>query len=109
MEEQTLFTPYDEKMQTRQLQMLKTMVPYLAGNMQKQMAVFIQCMEVKNTMSMFQGASNGLSICEVPQGTDKRLAMLNAVRQYCSPKEQETIDLMLNLFSIIDNYDLFNN
>jgi hypothetical protein len=35
--------------------------------------------------------------------------MLTAVRQYATPKEQETIDNILNLFCVLDNYDLLGS
>lgn len=107
MEESNKFTPYDEKMQTRELQLLKTMVPYMSGTRQKQIAIFIQYLELQNTLKLFSGSKGGLAICEIPEGADRRSSMLNAMRQYCSPKEQETIDMLLNMFSILDNYELF--
>ena len=50
-----------------------------------------------------------MAACALPNGTDRRNAMLSAIRQYCSPKEQETIDTILNLFCVMDNYELFNS
>ncbi len=107
MEESMKFTPYDEKMQTRELQMLKTMVPYISGARQKQIAILIQYLELKNTMQAFSNAPAGLAICEIPEGEDRRSLLLHALREYCTPKEQETIDMLLNMFNILDNYDLF--
>ncbi len=105
MEEQKNYTQYDEMMQTREVQMLKTMVPFLANDMQLKMAMIIQYLEIRNTMSLFTSGKNALSACQVPEGTDRRSAMLQALKAYCSPKEKETIDMMINLFSVMELYE----
>ncbi len=109
MEEQNLFTPYDEMVQTRELQMLKTLVPYLEGRRKRQIAMLIQYLELRHTSSLFSSGSGALSACEIPEGTDRRSAMLIALKDYCNPKEKEMIDTILNLFSVMENYELFFN
>ena len=42
MEEESKFTPYDEILQTRELQMLKTIIPYVNKPMRKQLSLAIQ-------------------------------------------------------------------
>ena len=39
MDENSLFTPFDEITQTRELQMLKTIIPYMPHDSQKQMTL----------------------------------------------------------------------
>lgn len=102
-------TPYDEIMQTRELQMLKTIIPYVNGPQQMQMVMFIQFLEFQHSYRMIQNGAPELSACEIPEGTDKRSALLNELRRFCTPKEQETIDTLLNLFCILDNYEMFMN
>lgn len=108
MDEKQL-TPYDELMQTRDVQILKSVLPYLERSAQKQTAFIIQYLEFVHVRKVFENSKSTLSICEVPDGTDKRSAILSAVRKYCTPKEQETIDTLLNLFSIMENYDMLSN
>lgn len=105
MEETKNYTQYDEMMQTRDIQILKTMVPFLANDMQLRMAMIIQYLEIRNTMSLFTPGKNALAACQVPEGTDRRSAMLQAIKTYCSPKEQETIDMIINLFSVMELYE----
>lgn len=102
-------TPYDEMMQTRELQMLKTIVPYMNSSRQMQMIMFIQYLEFQHTYKLMKQGAPALSACSIPEGTDKRTAMLNELRCFCTPKEQETIDTLLNLFCIMDNYEMFMN
>ncbi len=105
MSEQIKMTPYDEATQTRELQMLKSIVPFLERKQQQQIAVLIQYLEIQNTFAVFSKDTPAMAACELPQGSNRRSAMLSAIREYCTPKEQETIDTLLNLFCIIDNYD----
>ena len=107
MNEQTKPTPYDELTQTRETQMLKAIVPFLQPKQQQQISMLIQYMQLKNTLSVFSSPSASLTACEIPAGSNRRSAMLSAIREYCTPKEQETIDTLLNLFCILDNYDAF--
>lgn len=102
MEEHATTTPYDEMLQTRDIQILKSIVPFLDYGMKRQAAILIQCMELRHIADIFSSKENTLSVCSVPDGTDKRTALLTAVRQYCTPKEQETIDTLLNLMCIMD-------
>ena len=106
MEEKNHTTAYDEMMQTRELQMLKTIVPYMNSGQQMQMVLMIQYLELSRSIQMMRRGENALSACEIPEGTDRRTAMLSDLRCFCSPKEQEAIDTLLNLFCIMDNYEM---
>lgn len=101
--EDSHMTQYDEIMQTRQLQMLKTVVPYLGVQAQPKIAMLIQFMELRRSMEMAQNGAQELAACEVPAGTDRRSALLNDLRRFCTPKEQETLDMLLNLFIIMES------
>lgn len=45
--ETSTFTPFDYMTQTRELQMLKTMLPYMKDTQKKQFAILIKYMERK--------------------------------------------------------------
>ena len=47
------FTPFDNMTQTRELQMLKTAIPYMKGDQKKQFAILIKYMELQNTIQVF--------------------------------------------------------
>ena len=103
--EDSHMTQYDEIMQTRQLQMLKTVVPYLGVQAQPRIAMVIQFLELQRSMEMARNGSPELAACEVPGGTDRRSALLNDLRRFCTPKEQETLDMLMNLFIIMESYE----
>ena len=107
MDEKTLFTPFDEITQTKELQMLKTIVPYLSKDKQRPLVMMISCMAMLNSMKVLS-ETPALSVAETETPSDRRIAMLNAVKKYFSPSEQETIDNILNVFSILDNKEIYD-
>lgn len=106
MEENQQVT-YDDMVQTRNIKMLKSIVPFLDFRTQKPAAILIQYLELQNANTAFSKPDNSLAACSIPEGTDRRNAILGAIRQYCTPKEQETIDTVLNFFTVMENYDMF--
>lgn len=107
MDEKTLFTPFDEITQTKELQMLKTIVPYLSKDKQRPLVMMISCMAMVNSMKVLS-ETPALSVAETETPSDRRIAMLNALKKYFSQSEQETIDNILNVFSILDNKEIYD-
>lgn len=105
MENEVPSTTFDSMTQTRQLQMLKVMIPYMQGSMQKNLAVLVKYMELRNTASVFSHTDQVLSMCSVPENEDRTLAMLNDLRQFCTEKECETIDMLSNMLSMFETYE----
>ncbi len=108
MEKETMPTPYDEAIQTRELQMLKTIVPYIGNAQKKQLAALIQYLEYRTVMSVLDESDNQLSACSIPEGGSRTSTLLGELKQYCTKSEQEAIDNLLNLLCIVDNYDMFH-
>ena len=100
---------YDDMVQTKNIQILKSIIPFLDFPSQKPLAMLIQYMEMQNAYRTFSRPDNSLAACAINDGIDRRSAILGAIRQYCTPKEQETIDTIMNLFCIMENYDVLSN
>lgn len=109
MEQEQFLTEYDGLVQTRELQMLKSMLPFANIKMQMPLAILIQTMQFRNTIHMFQNNANALSACSVNNEPDRRSAMIQTLRKFCTPKERETIDTLLNIMCVMENYDAFTN
>lgn len=105
MDEQNQFTPFDEIVQTRELQMLKTLIPYLPAQKQKLIIYLINYLQFKNAMQVIENPPAALCAAEVGSNNENFTAILNALKKYCNSKEQETIDTILNLLCIVENYD----
>ena len=104
MEENNL-TPFDYMTQTRELQMLKTVIPYMKGGEKKQFAILTKYMELQNTIQVFSQEDKVMSMCPVDEDENSTLSMLNELRRFCSEKELETIDMMTNLLSMMETYE----
>lgn len=102
MDQENYTTEYDNLVQTRELQMLKSMLPFVGHAQQMPLAILIQSMEIKNTMRVFRDSEKTLSAFSLENGTDKRTAMLQTFKRFCSPQEQETIDTILNIMCVMD-------
>ena len=109
MEQEQYITEYDGLIQTKDLQMLKSMLPFANLRAQMPLALIIQTLEFQNTIKLFQNNSNVLSACSVNSEPDRRTAMIQTLRKFCTPKERETIDTLLNIMCVMDNYDAFVN
>lgn len=107
MEQESYKTEYDEQIQTRELQMLKSMLPFVSNKNQMTLAMLIQYIEFQNTLKMFQKNTDILSAASFTSESDRRNAMLQTMRRFCTPKERETIDNILNIINVIENYESF--
>ena len=107
--ENTPFTPFDYMTQTRELQMLKTILPYMHEAQKKQFAILIKYMELQNTIQVFSQEDKVLSMCSADEENNNMLAMLNDLRQFCNSKEQETLDMLANMLSMLETYETIFN
>ncbi len=107
MDEENMFTPFDEVNQTKELQILKTMIPYMSKSAQRQMTMMVHYISLMNSMKIISNAP-ALSVAESESPSDRRISMLNALKKYCTKSEQETIDNILNIFSVLDNVEAYD-
>ena len=105
MEQEQLITEYDAQIQTRELQMLKAILPFVHTSGQMPLAIMIQTMEFQNTMRYFRSQENQLSALSVASESDRKNALLQTLTRFCTPKERETIDTLLNIMCVMENYD----
>ncbi len=78
------------------LQMMKAALPYMNVPQQRVFSAAVKVMELKRTMGLFhdqQVAAMGIS----SPGSSSPADMLEAIRPYGNPREQETIGLLINL------------
>lgn len=86
----------DAMVQDRQLQMMKTAVPYINPSSQGTFAFFIKFMELRRTMSVF-GGSNSLQMCSAPETAEPlAIQLLSTMLDFSTEQERENIDTLLN-------------
>ena len=105
MDQEQYQTEYDQFVHTRELQMLKAMLPFLQAKNQMSLAILIQSIEFKQSMRIFREEANSLSAFSISNETDRKSAMLQTIKKFCTPKERETIDTILNIMNIMENYE----
>lgn len=106
MENDTYLEPtiFDTLTQSREIQMLKTAVPYMKPSQKRQFAILIKYMELQRAMQVFVPGNASLAACELPEEENNSLNMLNEMRKFATPKEQEMVDNLINLFSMLSLY-----
>ena len=94
-------TPFDHMICSRQLQMLKAAIPYMAPSTRLMFSFYVKTLELHNTLQLFspKNSEETLSICSIPEGSNQMQEMISAIKEYCTPKEAENLDLFSNLFS----------
>ena len=66
-------------------------------------------MELQNTIQVFSQEDKVLSMCSVDENENSMIAMLNDLRQFCTEKEKETLDMLTNMFSMLETYETIFN
>jgi len=97
-------TIFDTLTVNREIQMLKSAVPYMNQAQKRPFALFIKYMELHQAMQAFAPGTASLSACEVPPEENNRLNMLMEMRKYATPMEQEMIDNITSLISMMSLY-----
>ncbi len=81
----------------RRLQMMKAALPYLASDSKSMISSVIRIMEIRNTLQRLDQEEEALlSSCSISSEEDREFGLFQALREFCSPREQEMIDMILN-------------
>ena len=100
-------TTYDVETHSRNIQILKTIIPYMDGGRQKHFAILVKFLELRNVASLFNTEPVSLSMCSTDDPSEKRMQLLNDIKKFCTPAEQDSIDTMLTAFQMFSSYDAF--
>lgn len=107
METQGL-TPFDSMVSDSRLQMIKAAIPYLSNREQQFLSIYVKYIELNHTFRLVGNTdSNALSSCSVDEEHHTTADMLSAIKQYCSDKEKEMIDLLSNFMSAYQMYHAY--
>lgn len=108
-QEQPEYTPtaFDIETQSRNIQILKSVIPYIEGPRQRNFAMLVKFLELVNVASLFHGPSVSLSMCSADDPAEKRMQLFNDVKKFCTPAEQDSIDMMLTAMQMFSSYDTF--
>ncbi len=95
------FSSLDDFLQNSPFQMMKLMLPFLPAANQKTFLILIKFMEFKYTLDFFR-KGNKLDICSMSDENASPMDKIAAMKDFLPPKEQESIDNMLNMMSAME-------
>lgn len=96
----------DTLIRDKNLQMMKSALPYMAPSNQKNMAMLVKFMELQRTMILFQNPINDLHMCSEDSSPEERpVQMLSAIREFCNDYEKETVDNLINFMQMFSTYE----
>ncbi len=101
----------DSLVDSKELQILKTIIPYLPDLQQKRFAMTIRFIEFIKTTELFEQANRTytqeLHACSGESGQERMTKMLYAIKELCNKQEQEQIDMLLNIFEVSNEFGYF--
>lgn len=107
MESQEL-TPFDSMVSDNQLQIIKAAIPFLSAREQQFFSVYVKYIEFSHTLNLVREPGlNTLSSCSISEEQHSTADMLAAIKQYCTDKEKEMIDLLSNFLSAYQMYHAY--
>lgn len=81
------------------LQMMKAALPYMNVPQQRLISFFVKFNELRRTIDLFEeGEVAAMGICSLgeEERSDSPINMLNTIKPFADPSEQDFIDLMIN-------------
>lgn len=101
-------TPFDNMVSDNQLQIIKAAIPYLSNREQQFFSIYVKYIELDHTLKLVSNSdSNSLSACSIGEEPHSTADMLSAIKQYCTEKEKEMIDLISNFLSAYQMYHAY--
>lgn len=99
MEKQDLkFTDLDYLIADHHLQMIKAALPYVTVSQQKFFSLLVKSSELMRTAQLFQDDGQGeMGICSIEQEHQSPIEMMNAMKPYGTPQEQDMMDVIINI------------
>lgn len=97
---------FDDAINTQEMKMLKSAIPFLDHNVSRQMAMLVKIMELRNTMDYYDNPSEELMRQEKDPNWKKN--MLLSMRAHLSEDRKAIIDYALKSLDMRDLVDQFN-
>ena len=80
----------------RTLSMLKVILPYMKSPIKDTIKTCIQLFEIRKTMQRLEQEEEELAACSPQTENASVYDIYQAIREYCTPREAETLDMLIN-------------
>ena len=103
MQEETTdkMTPFDRLISSKDLQLMKLIIPYTPPANQHILAVFIKFLELNRTMKIFHQTRQSIHTQAFEKSISSPLDIVDEIRPYLSETERNSIDSILNVFNMM--------
>lgn len=102
-------TPFDKLISSRQLQMIKLLIPYTPPANQRTLAIYAKFLELEHTIDFFRHFNSDIH----SQAFDKKITspadILDEIRPYLPEHERNTMDSIMNIFSVMQMASAMDN
>ncbi|MDF2885927.1 MAG: hypothetical protein K0R23_312 [Lacrimispora sp.] len=91
----------DSRIGDNHLDMMKAALPYMNAPQQRLISTFVKFNELQRTINLFEdGEVAAMGICSAgeKERSASPLEMLNTIKPFANPSEQDLIDLFINVF-----------
>lgn len=106
MSEQPPMTPLDCKVSTKELNMLKVMLPYVDFHFQPMLATYIKYTELRATIDLFAGGADVFGTGhKSPDFSD----IISAILPYLAPEERESMENMQNIINTMNMFEQYKD
>lgn len=88
----------------RYIQMLKVSLPYMHSPLRETCRICIQVFEIQQAMHRLEEEEETLNACSKDGTQDPLTGISQSIREYCTPKELETLDMITNIIQMARLY-----
>ena len=92
---------YDELVHSKDIQILKSMLPFIDRQQQMPLAIMIQFIEFQKIIQIFRNKENFLAANVIHNENERKTEMIQALMKHFSPEEQESMNNMMNIMTMM--------
>lgn len=98
-------TPLDTLVTTKELQIIKSLLPYFPSSQRSLLAVYLKFMEFQTTFKLFSHMDSETSEELIGSKTlHSPIDLLSDLKNYLSPDDAAAFDSILNAFQMMDTF-----
>ena len=94
---------YDDVTDDKQVQLLKTILPFTNPQTQVHLALLIHYFQLQNSFQSLAAPAKTICACEIPDGSSRQIEMLKAIKPSFNEEEQNLLDNFINILCIMDS------
>lgn len=103
MEEETTdkMTPFDRLISSKDLQLMKLIIPYTPPANQHMLAILVKFLELNRTIKIFHQSRQNIHTQTFEKSFSSPLDIVDEIRPYLSEAERTSVDSILNVFNMM--------